>query len=52
MKARKEIEEKLMKPRHFLQVSAAIIGKRRHLNKKMRLHYIFELDNHENNGSY
>jgi hypothetical protein len=35
MKARKEIEEKVVKPQHFLQVSAAIIGKRRYSNRKM-----------------
>jgi hypothetical protein len=29
MKAQEEIDEKLMKPRHFLQASAAIIGKYR-----------------------
>ena len=51
MTAQKEFKEKLMKARHYLQVSSEIIGKHRYSDKKIRPHYHLELNNHENNGS-
>jgi hypothetical protein len=51
MTARKEIKERLMKARHYLQVSSGIIGKHRYPDKKIRPHYHLELNNDENNGA-
>jgi hypothetical protein len=48
MTARKELKKKLMKARHYLQVSSEIIGKHRYPNKKIRPHYLLKLNNHEN----
>jgi hypothetical protein len=48
MTARKEFREKLMKARHYLQVSSEIIGKHRYPDKKIRPRYRLELNNHEN----
>jgi hypothetical protein len=51
MTARKEIKERLMKARHYLQVSSEIIGKHRYPDKKIRPHYHLELNNDENKGA-
>jgi len=48
MTARKEFKEKLMKARHYLEVSSEIIGKYRYPGKKIRPHYLLKLNNHEN----
>jgi hypothetical protein len=47
MTTRKEIKEKLMKARHYLQVSSEIIGKHRYPDKKIRPHFLLQLHNHE-----